>query len=474
MNRRSFLAASALPAAAALADAPNSPRPQGKPNVIWFFGDQHRAQALGCNGDANARTPNIDNMAYIGAQFTQAVSGFPLCCPFRGSLVTGRYPHHCVPGHEYPLPDGQPTITEPLKQAGYRTAWFGKWHLGGHHERNGRGAMFIVPPEKRGGFETWVGYENNNSQYDCWVHGGVGKDAFHYRLPGYETDALTDLLIRYIRERAAEQRAGRGAPFFAACSVQPPHDPYVAPGPNRTQWNAGNLRFRENVPPIRGVREQAARELSGYYGMVENLDFNLGRVMQALQQEGVAFNTHVLFFSDHGDMLGSHGMFRKTNPLEEAIRIPFFIAGEQPTYEGRFAGRIPALLNAPDIAPTTLGLCGLARPKWMEGRDLSGFRLRPAGTPPPQAPDSAYLQNVVPTGHGDSINKPYRGVVTREGWKYVCFDGASWLLFNLNEDPFELVNLAHNSRYRAERRKLIARVRQWAADTGDQFNFPED
>ena len=81
---------------------------------------------------------------------------------------------------------------------------------------------------------------------------------------------------------------------------------------------------------------------------------------------------------------------------------------------------------------------------------------------------------MVPTGHGDSINKPYRGVVTRDGWKYAAFDNNSWLMFNLNEDPHEQRNLAHNNRYRAERRKLIERLRQWVNDTGDKFNLPGD
>lgn len=475
MNRRSFLHSSAaLPAAAAVMQSPSISQPGGKPNVIWFFGDQHRAQALGCNSDANARTPTIDNLSSTGVQFTGAVSGFPLCCPFRGSLLTGRYPHHAVVGHQYPLPEGMPTIAQPLKEAGYHTVYIGKWHLGGFQESQGRAAHFITDPNKRGGFDHWVGYENNNSQYDCWVHGGAGKDAFHYRLPGYETDCLTDLLIQYVKQQAAAQRSGKGQPFFAACSVQPPHDPYVAPPEYRQRWSAGNIQFRPNVPLAPSIRERAALEMAGYYAMVENLDHNLNRVMQALQAEGLAFNTHLMFFSDHGDMLGSQGQFRKMTPHEESIRVPFVISGATPTYEGHMTGRMPVLINAPDIAPTTLGLCGLKQPSWMEGRDLSAFRLRRPGTPPPGLPDSAYLQTVVPTGHGDSVNKPYRGLVTRDGWKYACFDNMSWLLFNLNEDPYEQANLAHNNRYRAERQRLIQRLRQWVADTGDKFNIPTD
>ncbi|HNY39987.1 MAG TPA: sulfatase [Bryobacteraceae bacterium] len=472
MNRRDFLAASSAGAFAPHqiqttgTMATPGPAQQTRPNVIWLFGDQHRAQALSCMHDPNVLTPNIDRMSVDGVHFTQAVAGFPLCCPFRGSLLTGKYPNNCVVGHEYPLPKGQPTIAEPFKQAGYHTAWFGKWHLCGWHERNGRGAHYISTPGQRGGFDEWVGYDNNNSQWDSWVHGGTGKEAFHYRLPGYETDELTNLFIKYIRERGADKR-----PFFAALSVQPPHDPYVAPAEYMRRFAPAKLEMRPNVPNTPEVQDLARRELAGYYAMIENWDDNIARIRTALDATGLGVNTHIVLFSDHGDMHGSHGMYRKMNPFEEAIRIPFIISGSTPRYANR-TGRFPVPLNAPDIAPTTLGLCGISKPSWMEGSDFSAFRT---GTGPlPASPDSAYLQTVVPTGHANSVNKPYRGVVTKDGWKYACFEGTSYVMFNLNEDPYEQVNLAHNSRYRAERKKLIARVRQWVADTGDKFNLPED
>ncbi|MCB0158472.1 MAG: sulfatase-like hydrolase/transferase, partial [Caldilineaceae bacterium] len=166
-----------------------------RPNVIWIFGDQHRAQAVGYAGDPNVHTPNIDRLAAEGLTFTGAVGGCPLCSPYRGALLSGRYPHNSVPGHEQQLPPAQPTIAHAFNEAGYHTAYFGKWHVDGFHERDGRAAMHIVPPERRGGFQQWVGYENNNSQWDCWVHGGAGDDAFHRPLPGYETDALTESVI---------------------------------------------------------------------------------------------------------------------------------------------------------------------------------------------------------------------------------------------------------------------------------------
>ena len=446
-----------------------------RPNVIWIFGDQHRAQATGHAGDPNVYTPNLDRLAAEGLTFTAAVSGFPLCCPFRGSMLTGRYPHHCVPGHEYQMPPDQPTLATIFNEAGYRTSYFGKWHLDGFKEREGRAGLHIVPPERRGGFAEWIGYENNNSQWDCWVHGGADDAAFQYRLPGYETDALTDLLIDYLDQRGEEHFEAQyidlvARPFFAALSVQPPHDPYVAPAEWMGRHTPGAVTLRPNVPSVPRVVEQARRELAGYYAQIENLDWNLGRIREALARNDLAEDTHIVFFSDHGDMHGSHGQFRKTAPWEEAIRIPFIIGGHTPRYANK-DGAVSAPLNHVDIAPTTLGLCGIDPPAWMEGADYSGYRIR--GREVAREPDSAYLQLVVPTMHGDSVDRPWRGIVTRDGWKYVVLEGQPWLLFNLNEDPYELVNLAHNTRFARERRALHARLAQWIADTGDAFALPD-
>ena len=484
MNRRSFLEAASLvtagvqsgiarqaaqPAGRPVAE----PAPNPRPNVLWILGDQFRAQALASNGDPNARTPNLDRAAINGVTFTNHISGFPLCCPFRGSMLTSRYPHHCVPGHEYPLPEGQKTIADVFNSNGYLTAYFGKWHLGGFHEKDGRAAFFITDPARRGGFQTWTGYENNNSQWDCWVHGGAGSSAFHYRLPGYETDELTNLLIRYLTDRAAERTNGATAkPFFAVMSVQPPHDPYVAPERFMANYNPQRIELRPDVAHAAGMERQVRRDLAGYYAMIENLDWNYGRVVRALEQTGLLPDTHIFFFADHGDMHGSHGMLRKICPFEESIRTPYIISGGQPRYQPWTTGRLPVVSNHVDIAPTTLGLCGISKPEWMEGTDLSHHRIhKPAAG---AEPDSAFLQCVIPPDQLDTPNTPYRGLVTREGWKYVCFENRSWLQFNLNEDPYEEINLAQLNRYRPERNQLIARLKQWVADTGDRFAIPDD
>lgn len=436
-----------------------------QPNIIWIFGDQHRAQALGCMGDPNVHTPNIDRMAAQGVTFTAAVGGTPLCCPYRGSLLSGRYPHDCVPGHEHQMPPDQPTIAHAFRDAGYHTAYFGKWHLDGFRERTGRAAMHIIPPERRGGFDQWVGYENNNSQWDSWVHGGDGDSAFHYRLPGYETDALTDMFIDHLKTQSEGDD-----PFFAVLSVQPPHDPYVAPEEWMARHTPADIELRPNVPNIPRVTERARLDLAGYYAMIENLDWNMGRIRQALDGAGLAHNTHIIFFSDHGDMHGCHGQFRKTAPWEESIRVPFIISGHVPYYEN-LAGRHPVPVNHVDIGPTSLGLCGIDAPDWMVGTDYSGYRIREREVV--NEPDSAFLQLVVPTGHGNSLDRPWRGVVTTDGWKYVVLEGQPWCLFNLNEDPYEQANLAYNTVFGAERRRLQDRLAAWISDTGDAFALPE-
>lgn len=370
------------------------------PNIIWVFGDQHRAQAMSCAGDPNVATPNLDRMAQEGGWFRRAVMGFPLCCPARGSILTGRYPHQCVPGHEHPLPADMPTLAKPLRDAGYHTAWFGKWHLGGLKESQVNTSQAVIPREQRGGFDTWLGYENNNAQFDCHVHGH--RDAAEvagYRLPTFETDALTDLVLDHVRERAEADQ-----PFFTALSAQPPHDPYTAPEQWMQRHNPATLQLRPNVPPYPRVQDQARRELAGYYALIENLDWNLGRVRALLRELDIDRETYVVFFSDHGDHHGSHGHFRKMTPYEEAINVPLIIAGPSyRTHRVRFQSH--HRVNHVDLAPTTLGLAGIQPPPEMQGFNYAPMFSR-EDCPTFKPPGSAYLQCVIPTGHGNSINSP--------------------------------------------------------------------
>ena len=126
--------------------------------MIWFLVDQMRGQATGYNGDPNVFTPNLDNMAVEGAHFPEAVSGCPLCCPFRGSLLTGKYVHnHSVKLHQDRLDPATPLISDVFNENGYETIYLGKWHLAGFKEQQGRTVLRTVPRDERGRFDTWIG-----------------------------------------------------------------------------------------------------------------------------------------------------------------------------------------------------------------------------------------------------------------------------------------------------------------------------
>ena len=437
-----------------------------RPNIIWFIVDQMRGQATGANGDPNVFTPNLDNMAIAGTNFPAAVSGYPLCCPFRGSMLTSRYAHnHSVKIHEDRLDPSFETIVDVLNQNEYETIYLGKWHLAGIKEQGGRSVLRTVPGEDRGRFDTWLGYDNNNSQWDCYLHGHDGEEQVpHYRLPGYETDCLTDVALERIKERDKSDR-----PFFMVVSVQPPHIPGLAPAKHR-RYQAQQLTLRQNVPETSQAEARIA--LSGYYAQIENVDANVGRLMDELGKSNLTDDTHVLFFCDHGDQMGSQGRFGKCVPYEESIRVPFLIGGGQPmAYDGRKSGNAPSLLNHVDIAPTTLGLCGIDIPDWMEGFDYSHRRTginfhERIGL----EPNSAYLQLI-----GDRESSyAWRCVVTRDGWKYACIEQGEWLMFNLNDDPYEQNNLAFNTHYREKRREMKALLRKWIDETGDSFSLPAE
>ncbi|MFP4355779.1 MAG: sulfatase, partial [Phycisphaerae bacterium] len=441
-----------------------------KPNVIWIFGDQHRAQATSHMQDPNVATPNIDRMAAEGITFTRAVAGCPWCTPFRASLLTGLHPHKSCFQTPQKLDESIPTIAAPLGRAGYETAWFGKWHLDGWPESEGRSALHIVPKSARGGFDTWIGYENNNSQYDCYVHGHTsdGTEVDLEKLAGYETDALSDLLIDFIQQRGGRSGA---KPFFAALSVQPPHGPYVAPAEFMARHIPAQIDLRPNVPPIPRIEAQARRNLAGYYAMIENLDWNIGRIREAIAEAGLSDNTYILFFSDHGDMLGSHGNWGKSQPWEEAIRIPCILAGAVPYYQGRCA-RVDSVFSAVDFLPTTLGLCGVDVPGELPGFDYSPYRTGRKRLPLEGEPDSAYLQHVVRKHHTGGMDCTWRGLVTRDNWKYVVTENSPLGLYDLNEDPYELNNLAWDPAFKQRRSDLRDRLTDWIGETDDDYPLP--
>jgi arylsulfatase A-like enzyme len=450
-----------------------------KPNVIWFLVDQMRADAMSHRGDPNINTPNLDRFAIEASNFTDAVSGTPLCTPFRGSLVTGMYPHNSTaPALHSPLSMEIPSVADALNEAGYRTCWIGKWHLDGNRpeldltKEENKMPIRHIPKERRAGFQDWWAYENNNQPFNCKVHTDTENGTETFRLPGYETDSLTDLTIDYIRNH---QTVNPEQPFFVSLSVQPPHDPYVAPEENMRKFMPKNVKLRQNVPDIKHIKERAQRELAGYYAAIERIDYNFGRLRAFIREMDLDQDTYIIFFSDHGDMHGSHGQFRKMAPWEESIRIPFLAGG--PTRKVYKTKEISSPINHVDIAPTTLGLCGVEQKDTMEGFDYSPLILEDF-PPDIDVPSSAYISLPVPAAYQfgvmteEAIDKPFRGVVTENKWKYMELEGRPWLLYNLNEDPYEEVNLANSVHHKTKLEELQKELQYWIQSTND--NKPID
>lgn len=442
--------------------------PLPKQNVIWVISDQLRAQALSCSLDPNVKTPNIDNLALNGVLFENAVSSFPICCPFRATLLTGLDHQQCMPAHQYRLPDGVKTIADIFNDNGYDTAYFGKWHVDGARENP---MMHIVPKERRGGFKTWIGYENNNMQWNTYVHGHTPQGEIEqYRLQGYETDCLTDLLLDYL-DKSTDN------PFFAVLSVQPPHVPHPSPAKNRKNYDWYNIKLRPNVPYGEERQNKYKLELARYYSMIENLDDNLGRIMDRLCELNMDTRTHIVFFSDHGDMMGSHGLDGKVVPYEESIRIPVIIGSATGRYFGYHASRPDSLISEYDIAATTLGLCGIERPNWLKGYDYSFYRYSGAGDciEKPRKkldePSSMIIKAIVPR---EGCDKAWRGVITRDKWKFVCYEGSCCMLFDLNDDPYEQINLANRFEYKPKRVELLRILREWLEKNDDPFILPTE
>ncbi len=177
-------------------------------------------------------------------------------------------------------------------------------------------------------------------------------------------------------------------------------------------------------------------------------------------------------------MIGSHAQWGKSTPWEESIRVPFIIGRVGGSYNMR-TGKTDAVINHVDIAPTSLGLCGIPIPEYMVGHDYSAHCIKSGdpefkGLPKTgEEPDSAFLQQIPRKHHAHSVNRAWRGVIMRDGWKYVCTPGNDWLLFNTADDPYEQANYVYDGVYQKQKERLHERLARWIDETGDEFDMPD-
>ena len=424
-------------------------KPTRRPNVVFVFADQWRAQATGYAGDPNAKTPHLDQLAAQSANFVNAVSGCPVCSPYRASLITGRYPlSHGVFMNDLCLSTDAASLAQAFNDAGYDTGYIGKWHLDGH------GRSSFIPRQRRQGFAFWKVLECTHNYSRSAYYGDEDVKLYW---DGYDVIAQTREAQRYVREHAS------GKPFALALSWGPPHDPYhTAPEKYRAMFKPEAIVLRANVPA--DCRKQAQEMLAGYYAHIAAMDDCVGDLVATLKDSGVEKDTIFVFTSDHGDMLLSHGQRNKQQPWDESIRVPFLL--RYPAALGTAGKTLDALIDAPDVMPTLLGLCGIEIPKTVEGVDLSGLVRQTSQVDK----EAALLSCPQPFGQWprDRGGREYRGVRTRTH-TYVRDLNGPWLLFDNQKDPYQLKNLADSPDHAALREDLEAMLTKKLKATRDEF-----
>lgn len=458
MDRRAFLGSTlATAAGAALSSRAGAiPANRDRPNLVFVFADQWRAQATGYAGDLNVHTPNLDALANESINLVNAISGWPVCSPYRASLITGQYPHtHGVFLNDVPLGNESVSFAEAMGDAGYSTGYIGKWHI------DGRGRSSFIPRERRQGFQFWrvleCTHDYNRSYY-------YGDDDTKHLWDGYDAIAQTREAQRYIREHA-----GTG-PFALFLSWGPPHNPYESAPPEfRSLYDPASLTLRPNVPNEH--ESQTRKDLAGYYAHCTALDMCAGELLATLRETGVDDNTVFVFTSDHGDMLGSQGEMRKQRPWDESIRVPFLLRmpvsrSGQGLKRQRTPHACQTILNSVDIMPTLLSLCGVAIPKTVEGRDRSRALTR-SGV---DEDDCALLACYSPFGEWTRPRggREYRGVRTFR-YTYIRMLEGPWLLYDNLKDPYQLENLAYVRGHESLRAHLDALLRRKLDEANDEF-----
>jgi arylsulfatase A-like enzyme len=361
-----------------------------QPNILLVITDQQRADTLACNGNVFTRTPHADALAKRGVNFANAFTPFPVCTPARATMWTGAMPHaHGVVHNRYNIDDVlmheskvKTTIFDQFRDAGYTTAYFGKWHLG---EKN------------CGRFDVWDGF---NSRGGHWEGGRQSFQGGEFK-PNTQTRTLCNFLAG---ERAKQ------APFIAVQSFYPPHHPFTAPTEFYEAYRGKGVPF------------------AGYYAAVSALDDCLGRIVATLEAEGLSENTLVVFFSDHGETFDNHPERpHKFSCSDGGIKVPFVMAGAGVRAH---SADVLEFIGLEDLPPTLLSAAGIAVPEDMHGRSI--FDLLHGCD---DWRDFYYVENETLLSH--TIE---RAVRTRD-WKLILRWDETHELYHLESDPEEVLNV---------------------------------
>ncbi|WP_102407590.1 sulfatase [Parabacteroides bouchesdurhonensis] len=453
---------------------------QSRPNLIYVFADQLRADVLGYAGDAKAVTPNIDGFARQAVNFKNAVSVTPVSAPYRSCLFTGKYTSSTgFIINEINMNPNHRTIAHILGDAGYDLGYVGKMHLNDQHHRS-----YKPGPERMGFDGYWAGYSFNHESYKAYYYtDGENGEEVEVDLKGqYGPDVFTGLAVDYIKKEANKDK-----PFALFLSWNPTHDPWVKENVQEhcyekfknTQFELppnfknvpdkymdrypqeffdGDSAWKESFTKGGGYQET----MRCYYSMVNSIDEQFGHVLSVIDSLGLADNTIVVFTSDHGEMFASQGRMYKLTFYDEAARIPFLIRYPKVQTEGES----DVCLNTPDITPTLLGLMGLNEqiPQEMEGKDLSFILRHEKG----EEPAFAFMQGM---GHTYQWKDGFEWRAVRDKrYTYAKYlrDGSE-LLFDREKDPYMTENVIGKKEYASVLKKLRKEMTGKMAELNDEF-----
>lgn len=427
-----------------------------RPNVIVFFTDQQRFDTTGVHGNPLGLTPNFDRMATEGTHCFHTFSPQPVCLPCRAVLQTGQYASQVgIYNNAGGLAPETLTLGSRFQDAGYHTAYIGKWHI---WNSDTHGTEDRVPPEYRRGYETWLGANTVELHTDAYYSTLYDNDGNEVFLPGYRADAYTDAAIRYVHQHRDDED-----PFFLFLSFLEPHfqntrDDFPAP-----------TGYEENYvdawtpPDLKTLVGTAPRHLPGYYGMVKRLDEALGRLQDALRSMNLLEDTIIVFTTDHGCHFKTRNDEYKRSCHDASIRLPLAITG--PGFRG--GRRIEEPVSLIDLPPTLLDACGILVPESMQGRSMLPLIRQEAA----DWPEEAYVE-VFNNGHLErgvrtrrwmySIRRTAEGIDSAAGWE---FQAAS--LYDQKADPWQLENLVGAEQYADVEAVMKERLIRRMAEAGE-------
>lgn len=455
LSRRGFMAGVAAGAIASALPA-HSAEGTRRPNIIFAFSDEHRWHSMGCTEMPELQTPNLCGLAGGGVSFTNCISNAPVCSPYRGMLMTGQWPfQQGVTDNGLPLSPEKNLLGHTFKSAGYKTGYIGKWHLGG------------VRAEPHGFDESLIWTEDNTHWDKSQYHPGTGDPV---RPKGYNATLMTDQALSFIKRNVS------AGPFLLMLSWNPPHSNFTdAPAPKKALYPKGSLSRRKNVPDdVRGDDSEGGDiwqkngwpNYQGYHAHISAIDDEMGRLLACLDELGLAKDTIVVYSSDHGSMMGSHGLGGKRQPYEESIRVPFIVRWPEHVPAGR---KTDALFGVPDVFPTLCGLAGLTVPSQCFGRDYTPEIL---GTGRVEC-DAQLIVHISKTNASGGENHPaplFRGLRTPRHTFTVRADGP-WLLYDNQADPFQLDNRVKDESLKTVRAELEELLRRKLKEAADPFTW---